>query len=127
MASPRSPRANIAAMRAVLSMLHVASAALMLASFVPLTTGLSALTETEGDCDCSSRHEDGDDEDHCPPFCGACSDCAGCFHLHALVTSIPLPLAALIARPTPEETPARPTAPRDAPTAEPLHVPRTLA
>ncbi len=98
-------------------------ALLQLSAFVPLTSGLAALVEPDGDCDCSTRHEDGDDEDQCPPFCGSCLDCAGCFDVHAVVTALPtaLPIRApaivRVARPVSAASPP------DAPLDEPVHVP----
>lgn len=97
-------------------------AALVLAAFLPLTTGLAALGDE--DCDCAGRHQDGDDEDHCPPFCGSCLDCAGCFHLHAVVT----PALARVPAVVPTLVPLAPIGlaarPPDSPSDEPVHVPR---
>jgi hypothetical protein len=98
-----------------------------LVSFALPVSGLSAFAEAEGDCDCSSRHEDGDDEDHCPPFCGSCDDCAGCFHMHALVTT-PLVAPTFRGLETPRPSCPLPVAtPPEAPAREPLHVPRAHA
>lgn len=100
-------------------------ALLALGTFVPLTTGLIALGDE--DCDCASRHEDGDDEDHCPPFCGSCLDCAGCFHVHAIVTAPPAALSAPMPVPVRLAAATLAARPPESPSDEPVHVPRPLA
>jgi hypothetical protein len=72
----------------------------------------------------SNEHED-EHGDDCPPFCGDCQDCAGCFH--PLATDLPVLALELIGfslgRPD-HLLPRTAQPPRWAP-SPPLHVPRT--
>ena len=76
----------------------------------------------------SHEHDDDHGDEHgddCPPFCGDCQDCAGCFH--PLATDLPVLALELVGYPLgrPDHLlPRTAQPPRWAP-SPPLHVPRT--
>jgi len=64
------------------------------------------------------------DDDGCPPFSDDCGDCAQCFHVSAMPTSIGVALAGRFARDVAAPTPTLTRTPIAPPTGEILTVPR---